>query len=274
VSAVTPSVPKLEAPGRVTFARVLASEWTKFRSVRSTVWSAAIAILLTLGIPLIGAAVVSSQWRQMDPGSRGDNHPLDIALVGVSIAQLVVAVLGVLVISAEYSTGSIRSTFTAVPKRLPVLAAKLVDYAAASLGVMITAVLISFFATQAIFSGIRPLHLSITDPGIARCVLLSAVYITMVGAFALALGAITRNTAAGIAVFAAIFFVLIPLSHALPASWGDPIRKYLPANAGIQMFQLHHDQYSLSPLAGGLVFAGYCALAIAVAAFLLQRRDV
>ena len=271
---MTTASPRLEHTGRVTLARILLSEWTKFRSLRSTVWCLAIGILLTIGVPLIAAAVTSSQWYQMSPGERTDQNPLDFALVGVYIAQLAIAVLGVLVISAEYSTGSIRSTVIAVPKRLPVLWAKLLNYAIASLAVMISAVLISFFATQAILSGIPELTLSFTDTGVARCLLMGAVYVTMVGGFALALGAITRNTAAGIGLFAAIFFVLPPLTFALPTNSSEAIRQYLPSVAGPQIFALDHGPDTLTPLAGGLVFAGYCAAAIGIAAVLLRRRDV
>ena len=270
---MTTGSPALEHTGGLTFPRVMLSEWTKFRSIRSTVWCLAIAILFTLGVPLIAAAITSSEWNQMSPGETAP-PPLDIALIGVYIAQLAIAILGVLVISAEYSTGSIRSTFTAVPKRLPVLWAKLVDYALATLAVMVPAVLISFFATQAILSGIPELQASFTDTGIARCVLLSAVYVSMVGVFALALGAITRNTAAGIGLFAAIFFVLPPLMFTLPTRWNDAIRQYLPSEAGRQIFAFDHGSHTLTPLAGGLVFAGYCAAAIAIAAVLLRRRDV
>jgi ABC-type transport system involved in multi-copper enzyme maturation permease subunit len=271
VSAVTPTVPKLEKPGRVTFPRVLASEWTKFRSVRSTAWSLGIGILLTIGIPTIAAFATRSHWSQ---GDHSGPNPLEIALVGVYIAQLAIAVLGVLMISAEYSTGSIRSTFTAVPKRLPVLWAKLVDYALVTLGVMLPTVLVSFFLTQAILSSIPELHASLTTSDIARRVLLAPVYLMLVGIFALALGAIVRSTAGGISLFAAIFFVLPPLMFALPQSWHDAVNPYLPSTAGLQMWAPTRDSNTLTPLAGGLVFAGYCALVIAIAAVLLRRRDV
>jgi ABC-type transport system involved in multi-copper enzyme maturation permease subunit len=274
VSAATPSVPKLEEPGRVTFPRILHSEWTKFRTVRSTVWCMAIGILLTIGVPLIVAAVVASEYNDLEPYQRADDDPLTIALVGVYIAQLIIAVLGVLVITPEYSTGSIRSTLTAVPKRLPVLWAKLLNYAIATTVVMFTAMLVCFFATQAIFSDIPELHISLTDAEVARCVLLSPVYVTMVGIFALALGAIVRNTAAGIGLFAAIFFVLFPLTGALPADLGETVRKYLPEEAGRQMISTGGVEHALTPLAGGLVFAGYCVFAIVIAAVLLRRRDV
>jgi hypothetical protein len=269
-----PTVPKLETTGRVTFPRVLISEWTKFRSVRSTAWSLAVGIFLTILFPVLFSFVISSHWGQMQPSERASHSPLEVALAGVNVAQLAIAVLGVLVISAEYSTGSIRSTLTAVPKRLPVLWAKLVDYAVVSFLVMVPAVLISFFASQAILGRHDILQVSFSAPGIARCVLMGAVYVTMVGIFALALGAIVRNTAGGIALFAGIFFVLPPLMFTLPQSWNNAITQYLPSEAGRQIFSLDHAQHTLTPLAGGLVFAAYCAAAIAIAAFLLRRRDV
>jgi hypothetical protein len=274
MSAVARTVPKLEAPGRVTFPHVLLSEWTKVRSVRSTAWSLGVAFLLTTAFPLVPAFVTSTHWAQMSQSDRSGRSPLDIAFAGVYGAQLAIAVLGVLIITAEYSTGSIRSTFTAVPKRLPVLWAKLLDYAVVSFVVMVPGVLIAFFETQTILSDIPQLQVSFTAPGIARCVLLAPVFVMLVGIFALALGAIVRSTAGGIALFVGIFFVLPPLVLTLPAAWDNAISQYLPFAAGRQIFALDHASHTLSPLAGGLTFAGYCAVAIAIAAFLLHRRDV
>jgi hypothetical protein len=210
----------------------------------------------------------------MSPSDRAGRHPLDIALAGVNVAQLAVAVLGVLLISAEYSTGSIRSTFIAVPKRLPVLWAKLLDYAVVSFVLMVPAVLASFFASQAILHNIQRLQISFTQPGVARAVIGSAVYVVLVGIFALSIGAIVRNTAGGIATFAAIFFVLPPLMFTLPTSWNNAISQYLPSEAGRQIFALHHAAHTLTPLTGGLVFVAYCVAAIVIAAVLLVRRDV
>ena len=276
MSAVTPNVqlPRLETTGRLAFHRVLLSEWTKLRSVRSTIWSLVAGFLLTIAFPVIFAVVTRTHWGSMSPSDRADRHPLDIALAGVNVAQLAIAVLGVLLISAEYSTGSIRSTFTAVPKRLPVLWAKLLDFAALSLALMVPAVVVSFFASQAIVQSIPQLQLSFSQPGVARSVLGGALYVMLVGIFALAIGAIVRNTAGGIATFAAIFFVLPPLMFTLPTSWNNAISQYLPSEAGRQVFALHHAPHTLTPLTGGLVFAAYCAVAIAIAAVLLVRRDV
>jgi hypothetical protein len=267
-------IPRLEAIDRVAFHRVLLSEWTKLRSVRSTAWTLVVGVLLTIAFPVIFAFVLSSHWGQMQPSERATHSPLEVALAGVNVAQLAIAVLGVLVITAEYSTGSIRSTLTAVPKRLPVLWAKLLDYSALTLVLMVPAVIVSFFVSQAILARHDILQVSFTAPGIARSVLCGALYVMFVGIFALALGSIVRNTAGGIALFSGIFFVIPPLMNILPLSWNNAISEWLPSEAGRQIFSLEHAPHTLTPLAGGLVFAAYCAAAVAIAAFLLVRRDV
>ena len=273
MSSAPVSLPRLVERGRVTQGRVVRSEWTKFITLRSTLWSLGVGFLLTIVFPVLFAAVTSSHWGSMSAHERADRHPLDIALAGVNVAQLAIAVLGVLVITGEYSTGMIRSSFIAVPKRLPVLWAKLGVYAIASFLLILPAVLIAFFASQAILSRHHILQISIGDNGVARSIIGGALFVSLVGIFALGIGSIVRNTAGGIAPFAGIFFVIPPLMNILPLSWNHAITKYLPSEAGRQLFSLTHDQYSLSPLAGGLLFLGYCALAVAVAAVLLVRRD-
>jgi ABC-2 type transport system permease protein len=267
------ALPRLERVGNVTQARVLLSEWTKLHSLRSTRWSLLAATVLGIGLPLLFAAVTSSHWGSMSPHERADRHPLDIALAGVNVAQLAIAVLGVLVITGEYSTGMIRATFTAVPRRLPVLWAKILVYAAVTFALSLPAVLIAFFASQAILSKHDLLQISFSDPGVARSVLGGAVYLTLIGTFALAIGAIVRNTAGGIATFAALFFVIPPLMNVLPASWNHAISPYLPDAAGRSIFSLTHDTNSLAPWPGFWLFLGYTAAATAIAAVLLVRRD-
>jgi hypothetical protein len=275
VSSVNASValPRLERVGAVTQARVLLSEWTKLHSLRSTRWSLLVATVLGIGLPLVFAAVTSSHWGSMSFHERSDRHPLDIALAGVNVAQLAVAVLGALVITGEYSTGMIRATFTAVPRRLPVLWAKILVYAAVTFALSLPAVLIAFFASQAILSKHDILQISFSHPGVARSVIGGAVYLTLIGAFALAIGAIVRNTAGGIASFAALFFVIPPLMNVLPTSWNDAVSPYLPDAAGRSIFSLTHGAHSLSPWAGFWLFLAYTAAAIVIAAVLLLRRD-
>ena len=267
------SLPRLAQRSRVTQARVARSEWTKFVSLRSTRWSLGVGFLLTIALPIVFGAVTASHWAHMSAGERAGRNPLDIALAGVNVAQLAIAVLGVLVITGEYSTGMIRSSLIAVPKRLPVLWAKIGVYAVVSFVLTVPAVIIAFFASQAVLSRHHILQISFGDPGVARSLLGGALYVTLVGIFALGIGAIVRNTAGGIATFAGIFFVIPPLMNILPLSWNNAISQYLPSEAGRQLFSLHQGAHSLSPTMGGLLMLGYCALAVAVAAVLLVRRD-
>lgn len=267
------AVPPLEQPGRLTQARVAVSEWTKLHSLRSTRWSLLAATVLTIGLPLLFAAVTASHWSHMDPRERADRHPLDIALAGVNVSQLAIAVLGVLVITGEYSTGMIRASFTAVPKRLPVLWAKTGVFAVVSFLLMVPSVLVAFFASQAILQRHHILQIAFSDSGVARSVVGGAVYLTIVGMLALGVGAIVRNTAGGIAAFAAVFFVIPPLLNVLPSSWNDAINPWLPSEAGRSIFSLTHGAHSLAPGPGLALFVGYTAVTLAVAAVLLARRD-
>ena len=268
----TLALPTTPFRGRVTQLRVIVSEWTKLRSVRSTRWSLFAATVLTIGFPILASAVISSHWGHRSPGDRAHFNPLDPALIGSQIAQLAIGVLGVLVISAEYSTGMIRASFTAVPKRLPVLWAKTLVFAAVTFVLMLPAVLIAFFASQAILSKHHASY-SFSHPHVARAVIGAALYLTVVAVFSLGLGAIIRNTAGGIATFAAIVFVLPPLMNVLPTSWNNAASPYLPANAGRAIISLSHGSDTLAPWTGFGVFCAYAAAAIAIAAVLLVRRD-
>jgi hypothetical protein len=272
-AAAGAAVPRLASTGAVTQWRVIRSEWTKLHSLRSTRWSFAAAVVLTIGFSCLFAAILSSRWGHMSPHERADRHPLDVAQAGINVSQLAIMVLGVLVITGEYSTGMIRATFTAVPRRLPVLWAKLAVYAFASLLLMLPSVLVAFFASQAILGRHHILQVAFSGAGVARAVVGGAVYLTLIAVFALALGAIVRNTAGGIATFVGLFFVIPPLLNVLPTSWQNAVNPYIPNSAARSIFQLTHSSHSLSPAGGLALFAAYTAAAIAVAAILLVHRD-
>src|SRR5207237_8334012 len=121
---------------------------------------------------------------------------------------------------------------------------------------LVPSVLIGFFASQAILSRHHILQISFGAPGVARSLLGGAVYVMLVGIFALGIGAIVRSTAGGIATFAGIFFVIPPLMHILPTSWNNAITQYLPSEAGRQIFSLTHGAHSLSPWPGAALFVG------------------
>jgi ABC-type transport system involved in multi-copper enzyme maturation permease subunit len=256
----------------VTQLRVFVSELTKLRSVRSTKWSLAAAFVFTVGVPAIAAAVVSHHWPHASPNDRADFHPLEVSFVGVQIAQLAIGVLGVLVITAEYSTGMIRASMSAVPRRLPVLWGKAVVYALTTLALMIPAVLLAFLVSQSILSG-RSIQIGFTHAGVPRAVFGAALYLTVIGLFGLGLGAIVRNTAGGIATFAGVMFVLPPLMNVLPASWNSAASPYLPLQAGEALLSLTRGN-QLAPWTGFGVLCAYAAASLAIAAVLLKRRDV
>jgi ABC-2 type transport system permease protein len=272
LSDVRAPIPRLEHHGRITVPHVLLSEWTKLRSVRSTAWSLLAAFLFTIGIATIAAAVVSHHWPHMQAGDRADFHPLDVSLVGVQLGQLAIGILGVLVITAEYSTGMIRASMTAVPKRLPVLWSKAIVYGLVTFALMVPATLIAFFASQAILSG-RNIDIAFTHAGVPRAVIGAGLYLTVIGIFGLGLGAIVRNTAGGIATFAGLMFVLPPLMNVLPASWNHAASRYLPLQAGEAIMALNRGD-QLAPWTGFAVLCGYTAAALVLGAVLLHRRDV
>jgi ABC-2 type transport system permease protein len=270
-SAAATQIPRLAHTGRVTQWRVFLSEWTKLRSVRSTRWSLLAAVGFTIGIAALACAVVSHHWPHMSAHDRADFHPLEPNLAGVQLAQLAIGVLGVLAITAEYSTGMIRASMTAVPRRVPVLWGKAVVYAVVTLALMIPSVLIAFVVGESIFSG-RHINVAFTHPGVARAVIGAALYLTVVGLFGLGLGAIVRNTAGGIATFAGIMFVLPPLMNVLPTSWNNAASPYLPLAAGEAIMSTTSGNH-LSPWVGFGLLCGYAAAALAIASILLVRRD-
>ena len=264
--------------GHVTQTHVTLSEWTKFRSLRSTVCIFVGGIGATIVFAIVPAVINATRWSTMSLQDKLAFNPLETTLIGVSVAQLAIGVLGVLMITGEYSTGMIRSTFVAVPKRLPVLWAKVGVYGVLTLIVSVPATLIAFFSAQSILAGHslfgRDIALSISHPGVARVVVGGALYLTLAGLFGLGLGAIVRNTAGGIGAFAAILFVIPPVLTLLPSSWYDAISPYLPSTAGQAIMQFGVPDHTLGPWTGLALFTGYTAGVIAAAAFLLWRRDV
>ena len=263
----------IAAPARgVTQARVVRSEWTKFWTLRSTRWSLLVATVLTIGFPILASTIISSHWGSRGAHERAHFNPLDPALIGSQIAQLAIGVLGVLVVSGEYSTGMIRATLTAVPKRLPVLWAKAGVLAVVAFALMLPSVLIAFFASQSILARHHASY-SWHHPGVARAVVGAALYLVVVAVLTVGIGAIVRSTAGGIATFAAIFFVLPPIMNVLPTSWNNAISPYLPSNAGRAVIQLTHGSDSLAPWTGFGLFALYAAIALAAGAVVLKLRD-
>jgi len=257
---------------RVTQRRVIASEWIKLRSLRSTLFGLLAAVVCTVGLGILISALRANDFNQHGflPGPAFD--PTLVSLRGIYLAQLAIGVLGVLVITGEYSTGMIRATLSAVPRRLPVLWAKALVFAAAVFTVMGIASLLAFEGGQAMLSN-AGIHVGLGSPGAARAVLGGALYLTVVGLLGVGLGFLVRNTAGAIAALFGLLLVLPAVVSALPASLYNHVYKYLPMVAGTQVLTTVRDRSLLTPWAGIGVFGLYAIGAVAAGAVMLRRRD-
>ena len=255
---------------RVTFAGVVTSEWIKLRSVRSAVLSlfAAAATVVVLGLLLSG--VKSGGLSAQEIGLQAGGDPVSTSLGGVNLSQLMIGVLGVILITAEYSTGTIRSTLIAVPRRLPVLWAKAVVFGGAAMVCMLAATFAAFIGGQAL---VGPAGASLGDPGALRAVVGAAAYLTGVGLLGLAAGVMLRGTAVAIGTLFGVMYAVPALFPLLPHAWNDAVGPYLPSNAGMAVISVTRTAGMLSPTAGLVVFAGYVLATFAAAALLLKRRD-
>jgi ABC-type transport system involved in multi-copper enzyme maturation permease subunit len=255
-----------------TLSRVVASEATKLRSVRSTVWTLLVAAAATVGIGAVFCLAEVARWNRLSLHARAAFDPTLQSLNGIVFAQLAIGVLGVLMISSEYGTGLIRTTLSAVPRRGIVLGSKTIVFAAVVFGVALTSCFAAFGVGQAILTG-KGIGVSLGDPGTLRAVAGAGVYLTAIGLIGLALGTLLRRTAAAIAALVGIVLVLPTLTHALPSPWGTDVTKYLPSQAGQAIFSVRHTSDLLHPWAGAAVLVGYVAAALITAAFVFIHRD-
>jgi ABC-type transport system involved in multi-copper enzyme maturation permease subunit len=259
-------------PDRLGMKGVIASEWTKLRSVRSTWWTVASTFGIMIGFGALLSWAYVSRFDRLDLSERLSFDPTAHALRGLFLAQLAIGVLGVLAITNEYATGMIRNTFGAVPQRSAVLAAKLAVFGAVALVVGEVASFVTFFAGQAILAQ-KNIGAGIGDPHVLRAVLGTGVYLAGIGIMGLGLGALLRRTAGAISALFALVLVLPILAEALPSPWNTDVIKLLPGGAGQAITAVRQTSDSLSAGPGLAVFLGYIAL-ILVAAFLtIERRD-
>ncbi|MFJ9445691.1 ABC transporter permease [Kitasatospora sp. NPDC101235] len=281
MSAIAPSPTSASADPRparpvykVTAARVLRSEWAKFWSLRSSWITLGLALFFLVAFGLIAAYQFKSRMtsgRPMDRDFAGAST-LSLSLFGTNFAQLALGVLGVLVAAGEYSTGMIRSTLAAVPRRLPVLWSKAAVYWLIALVLGTVGVFAVFVADSGVLSGTR-VAMTLSDAGVVRGLLGAGLYLAMVGVIGVALGALLRSVAGGIAVLVATLMLIPGLTALLPSSWQSHLSPYLPSHAGEAMFALHHDSTTLSPTVGLAVFLGWTVLALGAAAVRLVRTD-
>ncbi len=280
VTETTPATPgagpargRRAGGGRVTQLRVVRSEWTKLWSLRSTRWTLLAAVMAMAGLGPLAASLQMSRWSQLRLAERLRFDSVNTGVAGYHLAQLAIGVLGVLVISGEYSTGMIRASLMAVPRRLPVLWGKIIVFAAVTFVLMLAATLVSFPIVQSIVAQ-RHLQHSLSSPGALRTVFGAALFMTVLGIMCVGLGGLVRNTAGGIATFVFLLYVLPGISAILPSSVDNTISPYFPLNAGTTVASHTFDNSNhLGPWAGFALFCGYAALAVGGAAVVLLRHD-
>ena len=259
--------PKTPVPLPVRARDVLASEWTKLLSVRSTYWTLLIAVVTPLGT----SALVAAAFAHPPKGGGAPPDPLLPGFVSLEYAVLAVGVMGVLAFTTEYSTGLIRTTFAAVPRRRAVLAAK-----AAVIGVLtlVTGELVafaSFALAQAVLSG-QHLGVSLSRPGVPGAVLAVGLLLFVVATMGVGLGAIIRHTAGGIAALVGLIF-LPAILGLLPAPWGGRVGRFTLLDAARQVTALHPATNLFAPAFSLIVLLAWPALTLLAAALTITRRD-
>ncbi len=284
--APAPAVARARAH-HVTFPRVLHAEWIKFWSLRSTVWTVAATVVVMAAVSWLAAFFTAREATS--PSTTPQDaaeltrllHDPGLILTGTELAKLVVAVLGVLIITGEYSTGMIRSTLTAVPRRLPALWAKALVLFAVTTGTVVVAEGLSWLVAAPTLHS----HDAALDLGSAetqRILLGGVLYLAGIALLAFAVGAIIRVAAGALATVLGLLLVVEVLFRTLPVDFFRQVSPFLPATAGHQLLvtQSSIEQARattsatvLEPWVGFSVMVAWVAVALAVAAVQLRRRD-
>jgi ABC-2 type transport system permease protein len=260
--------------GRYGLLDLMRSEWTKLRTVRSTMWTLGITIVVGIGVSALATGETRAHWASMSLPTRLTFDPTRISLIPLFFCQLAIGVLGVLVMSAEYGTGTARATFAAAPRRPQVLLAKVAVFGAVALVVSEVTAFLSFFVGQAMLTA-PARHATLSTPGSLRAVVGTGLYLCVVSLFALGLGTILRHTAGGISAFVGVLLVLPIIIQALPNSIQNDVVRFLPSRIGVVMMTpgaAPPNAFSAWP--GFLILCGYAVAALVAGAALLVSRDV
>ena len=275
----TTTVPSLKlstlppATGRAGLPGALRSEFTKLRSVRSTYWTLLALVVVSIGI---GAAISAGSANQ--PHSAGDGFDAtQVSLIAFfELGQLVIAVLGALTITSEYSTGMIRTSLTAMPRRGTVYAAKAAVFGAVALVVSLVTSFLAFFVGQAILHG--TVHATLSQPDVLRAIVGSALFVTVVGLIAFGVGAIIRHSAGAITTVIGMMFIIPIIVQVLPQTWRYDLIRFLPDSAGrvisITVMPSGGEVYHMwSAWPQFAVTAVYAVVLLAIGAYLFRKRD-
>ncbi|MGY1733946.1 ABC transporter permease subunit [Geodermatophilus sp. SYSU D01045] len=251
---------------------LLAGQWVAVRSLRTTWWvlGGASAAMVLFGLLFTSTAESGGPGGQGGPPGLDLADPVALSLGGYRPAALAVGVLGVLLVTGEYTSGAVRATFAAVPRRWPVLLARAVVLAAVALVTTGLAALAAFLVGQA---ALGDAGVSLTDAGVARAVLGAGLYVTAIGVLGSALGWLLRSTGGAVGTLFGIVFLLPVLGGLLPSSWGPDVVRWLPGQAGSSVLQVAPGSDGFAPWTGYAVLCGYLVVLYAAAVITVRRRD-
>ncbi len=269
----TPAAPASGAP-HATVANALASEWLKLRSLRSTWVTLGVAVLLGVGLGVLIAHLVAGLYHQHRPAAVVNWDPTAISLSALGIVQLVMAVLGAMAVTGEYSSGMIRTSLTAIPCRGRLMAAKSATVTLTALVAGEVIAFAAFFLGQLAIGGSAP-QASIGDAHVLRALFGAGLYLAVIALLACGIGFLVRSTAAAISVMVALLFVLPAILSALPLSWSEVIDEYWPTLAGAQVYGViwRNPQHSLTAWAGFGDLCLFTAIVLVAAYWLLRVRN-
>jgi ABC-type transport system involved in multi-copper enzyme maturation permease subunit len=271
ISAINASgrVNKTLPAGRYRLSGLLRSEWTKMRTVRSTMWTLGATVVLAIGLSIIASIETRIHWT---PGNAVGFDATSVSLIGMIVAQFTIGILGVLVMSAEYGTGTIRATLAAGPRRQRMLAAKATVFGVVTLAISEAVAFIAYFVGQSLLT--KPaLHTTIGSPGALRAVAGSGLYVFLLGMFALGLATIIRHTAGAISAFIGTLLVLPIIVQALPGAIANKILPFLPTHIGQSVISLQRNPNTFAPWPSLALLAGYAAASLVIGGMLLAKRD-
>jgi ABC-type transport system involved in multi-copper enzyme maturation permease subunit len=254
---------------------LMRSEWTKLKTLRSTWWSLGVMILLSVGFTVAACAVYTHDFPHLDAATRTEFQQDTIGLIlqpGVQFASLAVCVLGAMLIAGEYSTGMIKATMLAEPRRTRALLAKAATFA------LFVYVVSELIAIPSFFIGSAITHphatVSITDPTSIRAILLFGAFMAAMGLIAIAIGTLVRHTAAAISIVLALQFVLPGVLSLIPGSVGRHLSNALPQGASVLLSSGHNASNVYTPLQGGLILLAWVVVLGGAALAVIKRRDV
>lgn len=263
-AAVSPAASPAKRPG---LAAVVRSEWTKLWSVRSTFWTLLALVVVTVGFSALICGVTGDSET-----TASEFDPTSQSLVGLFFGQVAALVLGVLTVTSEYSKGGIRTTLTAVPRRLRLLTAKALVVAAVVGLVGLVTVFVSFAIGQSLLAG-KGAEASLGDSQVLRAVVGGALYLLASALFGYALGVLLRQSAGAITGGLVLLFVAPPLVGLIPGSAGETISRHFTSNAGQSILMVVRPDNTLGPWSGYLVFTLWWVVPLALGAALMVRRD-